>query len=78
MIAAGETTGTTLLRVTADELTREGAGPGERLALVFVVDGESVGGLAFTVWDAAAPALPAVAHLLLAFGGYRRRRRRQA
>ena len=66
----------------ADELTREGAGPGERLALVFVVDGESVGGLAFTVWDAAAPALPAVAHLLLAgllaFGGYRRRRRRQA
>ena len=67
--------------MTADELTDEGTGgnTGERLVLVFVVVGDPIGGLTFTVWDAAVPVLPVTAHLLLAgflaFGGYQRYRR---
>ena len=82
MIMAGETTGTTMLMVTEDNMPDAGTGTnmGESLVLIGSVDGMEIGTLEFTIWDAAVPALPVIAQLLLAaflaIGGYRRFRRR--
>ena len=82
MIMAGETVGTTMLMVTEDNMPDAGTGTnmGESLVLIGSVDGMEIGTLEFTIWDAAVPALPAIAQLLLAaflaIGGYRRFRRR--
>ena len=82
MIAAGEMSGTTMLMVTEDNMPDAGDGTnmGEKLVLVGSVDGMEIGTLEFIVWDAAVPALPVIAQLLLAaflaIGGYRRYRRR--
>ena len=84
VIEAGETTGTAMLKVTADDRPDGGTGTnrGETLVLVAFVEGTRVGdALTFTLWDAAVPALPAVAQLLLAallaVGGRRYLRRRR-
>ena len=80
-IATGETEGTTMLVVTEDELPDGGTGTnvGEKLVLHGSVGEIRVGTLRFTLWDAAVPALPVVAQLLLAVllgaGGYRHRLR---
>ena len=81
-IMAGETSGTTMLMVTEDNTPDGGTGTnmGESLVLIGSVDGMEIGSLTFTIWDAAVPALPVIAQLLLAgllgIGGYRRYRRR--
>ena len=81
-IAAGESSGTTMLMVTEDNMpdAGEGTNMGESLVLIGSVDGMEVGSLEFIIWDAAVPALPVIAQLLLAaflaLGGYRRYRRR--
>ena len=82
MIMAGETMGTTMLMVTDDGMPDGGTGTnmGEMLVLYGSVDGMEIGTLTFTIWDAAVPALPVIAQLLLAaflaIGGYRRYLRR--
>ena len=82
MIPAGATSGTTMLMVTEDNMPDAGTGTnmGQSLVLVGSVDGMEIGTLAFTIWDAAVPALPLIAQLLLAaflaIGGYRRYLRR--
>ena len=82
MIMAGEMSGTTMLMVTEDNMPDAGDGTnmGESLVLIGSVDGMEVGTLEFIIWDAAVPALPIIAQLLLAaflaFGGYRRYRQR--
>ena len=82
MIMAGESMGTTMLMVTEDNMPDAGTGTnmGESLVLVGSVGGMEVGSLTFTIWDAAVPALPLIAQLLLAaflaIGGYRRYLRR--
>ena len=82
MIMAGEMSGTTMLMVTEDNMPDAGTGTnmGESLVLIGSVDGMEIGSLEFTIWDAAVPALPIIAQLLLAgllaIGGYRRFRRR--
>ena len=82
MIMAGEMSGTTMLMVTEDNMPDAGDGTnmGESLVLVGSVDGMEVGSLEFIIWDAAVPALPIIAQLLLAaflaIGGYRRYLRR--
>ena len=83
MIMAGETSGTTMLMVTEDNMPDAGTGTnmGESLVLIGSVDGMEIGTLEFTIWDAAVPALPIIAQLLLAallgVGGYRRYLRRR-
>ena len=63
VITAGATEGTALLTVTDDGVD-EGS---EALALFAVTAGDDeVGSLTFTLWDAAVPALPLAAQLLLA------------
>ena len=68
MIMAGEMSGTTMLMVTEDNMPDAGDGTnmGESLVLVGSVDGMEVGTLEFIIWDAAVPALPIIAQLLLA------------
>ena len=77
-IMAGQMEGHTMVMATEDSMAEEM----EMLTLFLVVDGmqmtdESV---SFYLWDAAVPALPIIAQLLLAaflaLGGYRRYRRR--
>ena len=81
-IMAGETLGTTMLIVTEDDMPDGGTGTnmGEMLVLFGMVDGMQTNSLTFIIWDAAVPALPVVAQLLLAaflaIGGYRRYLRR--
>ena len=60
LIEAGETTGTTMLMVTADDLPDGGTGTNrtETLVLFGSVGGMKIGELTFTIWDAAVPALP--------------------
>ena len=60
LIEAGETTGTTTLVVTADDLPDGGTGTnrGETLVLFGSVGGMEIGDLTFTIWDAAVPTLP--------------------
>lgn len=67
MIETGETTGTTMLMVTADDLPDGGTGTnrGETLVLFGTIDGMKIGDLTFTIWDAAVPALPVGGVLLL-------------
>ncbi len=84
VIEAGDDEGSTLLTATADDETERS----ETLTLrgVFVddesgEDGQTVNSLTFNLWDAAVPALPVVAQLLLAaflaVGGCRRYLRRR-
>ena len=77
MIAAGETTGTAT--VTAREDRTEEAMETLTIEGRFG-DGEKTNALTFTIWDAAVPALPVIAQLLLAallaVGGWRRYLRR--
>ena len=79
VIEAGETTGSTVVTAVEDE-TAEGM---EELVLFGVAAGNAgavTGEVRLRLWDAAVPALPIIAQLLLAaflaIGGYRRYRRR--
>ena len=77
MIMAGEMMGTTMLTATADDMDEQM----EELVLFATVDGmEAYGEVKLNIWDAAVPALPLIAQLLLAaflaIGGYRRYLRR--
>ena len=80
MLSAGDATGTTMLVVTDDGMDDSGHGMPEVLVLYGMANGESTNSLTFNIWDAAVPALPVIAQLLLAaflaLGGYRRYRRR--
>ncbi len=81
VIAAGETTGTTMLMVTEDNMDDAGHGMPEMLALYGMAEnGMQTNTLSFYTWDMAVPALPVIAQLLLAaflaIGGCRRFRRR--
>ena len=80
MIMAGETTGTTMVMAVEDNEPDSGSGSPEMLTLYGMVDGMQTNSLSFYLWDAAVPALPVIAQLLLAaflaVGGYRRYRRR--
>ena len=80
MIMAGETTGTTMVMAVEDNEPDSGAGSPEMLTLYGMVDGTKTNSVSFYLWDAAVPALPVIAQLLLAgllgLGGYRRYRRR--
>ena len=80
MISAGSATGTTKLMVIDDGVSDSGHGMPEELALYGMSNGESTNTLTFNIWDAAVPALPIIAQLLLAaflaIGGYRRYLRR--
>ena len=66
-IEAGSRIGHTNLKVTEDN-EPEGVGKnrGETLLLYAAIDRLEIGVLEFTIWDAAAPALPVIAQLLLA------------
>ena len=79
MLKAGDTSGTTNLMVADDGLDDSGVGMPEALVL-YIADGGDNQRLSFNIWDAAVPALPVIAQLLLAaflaLGGYRRYRRR--
>ena len=82
MIMAGETTGTTMVMVVEDDMMENANNMPEMLTLFLVVDGMQMTdkSVTFYLWDAAVPALPVIAQLLLAaflaVGGYRRYRRR--
>ena len=80
MIKAGEMTGTTMVMAVEDNEPDSGAGSPEMLTLYGMVDGTKTNSVSFYLWDAAVPALPVIAQLLLAaflaLGGYRRYRRR--
>ncbi len=80
-ILAGETLGSTLLMVNADEMTETLDNAAEMLTLEGRVGAMKTNALRFHLWDAAVPALPVIAQLLLAaflaVGGYRRYRRRR-
>ena len=76
VIPAGATEGATVLTVADDSVDE----PSEALVLFAeTAAGDELGSLTFTLWDAAVPALPLAAHLLLAallaVGACRRRRR---
>ena len=79
-IMAGEASGSTMLMVTEDEMDESGAHMNEVLVLLAMADNTQSNSLEFNLWDAAVPALPIIAQLLLAaflaIGGYRRYRRR--
>ena len=76
MLAAGEAMGTTMLMVTDDGMDDSGHGMPEMLTIYGMANGQSTNSLTFNIWDAAVPALPIIAQLLLAvflaIGGYRR------
>ena len=77
VIRAGATEGTAMLTVADDGVDEHS----EALVLfVSTAGGDDVGLLAFTLWDAAVPALPIIAQFLLggllAVAGFRRYRRR--
>ncbi len=75
-IMAGEMMGTTMLMAVADDMMEEG----ETLTLEGRVGEMKTNTVMFYIWDAAVPALPLIAQLLLAaflaIGGYRRYLRR--
>ena len=79
-IKAGETTGTTMVMAVEDNEPDSGSGMPEMLTLYGMVDGMQTNSVTFNIWDAAVPALPVIAQLLLAaflaVGGYRRYLRR--
>ena len=76
MIMDGETMGTTMVMAVEDEMMEEG----ETLTLEGRVGEMKTNTVMFYIWDAAVPALPLIAQLLLAaflaIGGYRRYLRR--
>ena len=81
MLSAGDATGTTMLMVTDDGMDDSGHGMPEMLTVYGMAgSGQSTNSLTFNIWDAAVPALPIIAQLLLAaflaIGGYRRYLRR--
>ncbi len=69
-----------MLTVTEDGTDDSGAHMNEVLVLFAVADNTQSNSLEFNLWDAAVPALPVIAQLLLAaflaIGGYRRYLRR--
>ena len=78
-IAAGTMAGSTMVMALEDNMSE----PGEELVLYGMTEGmagEVTGEVHLYLWDAAVPALPVIAQLLLAaflaVGGYRRYRRR--
>ena len=79
-IAAGEASGSTMLTVAEDGMDDSGSGMPEMLVLYAMADNTQSNTLEFNIWDAAVPALPVIAQLLLAaflaIGGYRRYLRR--
>ena len=79
-IEAGGTMGKTMLMVKDDGMDDSGAGMPEALVLYGMVGNMQTNSLSFNIWDAAVPALPVIAQLLLAaflaIGGYRRYLRR--
>ena len=79
-IMAGETMGSAMLMVNADEMTENADNMAEMLTLEGRVGAMKTNALSFYLWDAAVPALPIIAQLLLAaflaIGGYRRYLRR--
>ena len=76
MIMTGDTMGTTMVMAVEDNMAEEM----EMLTLYGMVDDMSTNSVSFNLWDAAVPALPLIAQLLLAaflaIGGYRRYLRR--
>ena len=80
MIMAGETSGTTMLMVTEDNMEDSGHGSPEMLTLFGMVGNMQTNSVSVNLWDMAVPALPIIAQLLLAaflaIGGYRRYLRR--
>ncbi len=81
-IMAGQMSGSTMVMATADDMMENEGNMAEMLTLFLVVDGMQMTdkSVSFYLWDAAVPALPIIAQLLLAaflaVGGYRRYRRR--
>ena len=80
VIEAGKMMGTTMVTAEDDDMMEDG---GEVLILYGMTEnnaGEVTGNVTLHLWDAAVPALPIIAQLLLAalmaIGGYRRYRRR--
>jgi len=83
MIEAGEMMGSTMVMAVEDDMMENMNNMPEELVLYGMTEGmagEVMGEVKFYIWDAAVPALPIIAQLLLAaflaFGGYRRYRRR--
>ena len=83
MIMSGQTTGTTMLMATEDGMDDAGTGMPETLTFegTFGRGMTTTNRVTFNIWDAAVPALPIIAQLLLAaflaVGGYRRYLRRR-
>ena len=82
-ILAGQMSGSTMVMATADEMMENEGNMPEELVLYGMTEGmagEVTGEVHLHIWDAAVPALPVIAQLLLAaflaLGGYRRYRRR--
>ena len=79
-IMAGETMGSTMLMVSDDEMMESADNMAEMLTLEGRVGAMKTNALSFYLWDAAVPALPIIAQLLLAaflaIGGCRRYLRR--
>ncbi len=79
-IMAEGTMGYTMVTATDDGMMENEGNMAEELVLYGMVDGMETNSVKFYVWDAAVPALPIIAQLLLAaflaVGGYRRYRRR--
>ncbi len=82
-IEAGMMSGTTMVMAVEDDMPENEGNMAEELVLYGMAAdnaGEVMGEVKFYIWDAAVPALPIIAQLLLAaflaFGGYRRYRRR--
>ena len=79
-IMAGEMMGSTMLMVNADEMMESENNMAEMLTLEGRSGAMKTNALSFYLWDAAVPALPIIAQLLLAaflaIGGYRRYLRR--
>ncbi len=80
MIMAGETSGSTMLMVTEDNMDDSGHASPEMLTLFGMVGNMQTNSVSVYLWDMAVPALPVIAQLLLAaflaIGGYRRYLRR--
>ena len=80
MISAGETSGTTMLMATEDDMPDSGHASPEMLVVFAMADNTQSNTVSFYIWDMSVPALPLIAQLLLAaflaIGGYRRYLRR--
>ena len=80
-IMVGETMGSTMLMVSEDDMMENADNMAEMLTLEGRVGAMKTNSVSFYLWDAAVPALPIIAQLLLAgllsVGGYRRYRRRR-